>query len=209
LEIDPADIDEKLISDVSLMPEGLAQQMTDEQIVDLLAFLETLRQPVSIVGEFQAVGPLAEVDAEPAVDPKQAIDTSLPVRGADGRSQSWRRIRADAEGRIDLSALATVDPNQAIYLHVPVASPADLSASLVIESPAAGLRAWLNGRPLDLPDPSGDDPTRSVSVDLSRGSHDLILRLPGGSADPGIIATFVADAALEFRAVEGRKVSSR
>lgn len=209
LEIDPADIDEKLISDVSLMPEGLAQQMTDEQIVDLLAFLETLRQPVSIVGEFQAVGPLAEVDAEPVVDPKQAIDTSLPVRGADGRSQSWRRIRADAEGRIDLSALASVDPNQAIYLHVPVASPADLSATLVIESPAAGLRAWLNGRPLDLPDPSGDDPTRSVSVDLSRGAHDLILRLPGGSADPGIIATFVADAALEFRAVEGRKVSSR
>jgi putative membrane-bound dehydrogenase-like protein len=208
IEIDPADIDEKRTSDVSLMPEGLAQQMTDEQLVDLLAFLETLRQPVSIIGEFQAVGPLAEADGEPAVDPAAPIDTSLPVRGADGRSQSWRRLRADAEGRIDLSALAGPDASRAVYLHSPVASPADLPATLVVDSPAAGLRAWLDGKELDLPDPSGDDPTRSVSLDLTRGDHDLVIRLPGGP-DSGLVATFVANAPLEFRAPEGRKVSSR
>lgn len=208
MEIDPADIDERLTSDVSLMPEGLAQQMTDEQIVDMLAFLETLRKPVSIIGEFQAVGPLAETQDDPAIDPASPIDTSLPVRGADGRSQSWRRVRADAEGRIDLSALAGADPKRSVYLHAPVVSPADLPATLVIDSPAAGLRAWLDGRPLSLSDPSGDDLTRSVAVDLSRGAHDLILQLPGGS-DAGIVATFVADAPLEFRMPEGRKVSSR
>ncbi|RUL88731.1 c-type cytochrome [Tautonia sociabilis] len=208
IAVDPAEIDEKRVSDVSLMPEGLAQQMTDEQLVDLLAFLETLRKPVSIVGEFQAVGPLAEVEGEPAVDPSGPIDTSIDVRGADGRSQPWRRLRADAEGRVDLSALVGDDPKQAVYLHAPIVSPADLPATLVIDSPAAGLLAWLDGRPLELTDPSGDDPTRSVEVDLSRGAHDLILRLPCG-ADSGLVATFVADAPLEFRAPEGRKVSSR
>lgn len=208
IEIDPGDIDERRTSDVSLMPEGLAQQMTDAQLVDLLAFLETLKQPVSIVGEFQAVGPLAEADDDLAVDPAGPIDTSLPVRGADGRSQSWRRLRADAEGRIDLSALAGPEPDRAVYLHSPVVSPADLPATLVVDSPASGLRAWLDGEELDLPAPSGDDPTRAVSLDLSRGGHDLVLRLPGGP-DSGLVATFVADAPLEFRSPEGRKVSAR
>ena len=200
LVIDPAEIDEKRTADVSLMPEGLAQQMSDEQIVDLLAFLETLRQPVSIVGEFRAVGPLAEADSEPAVDPASAVDASLPVRGADGRVQAWRRLRADAEGRIDLAALsgAEAEGDLAIYLHTPVASPADLAATLVIDSPSGGLRAWLDGRPLDLPAPSGDDPARSVAVDLSRGNHDLLLRVPAGP-DAAVVATFVAAAPLEFR----------
>ena len=208
ITVDPAEIEQKRSSDVSLMPEGLAQQLTDDQIVDLLAFLETLRRPVSIVGEVQAVGPLADGDDGPAVDPEANLDTSLPVRGGDGRVQNWRRLRADAEGRIDLSALAGDDPAMAVYLHAPVVSPADLGTSLVLDTPAVDLRAWLDGRPITIPDPSGDDPTRSVDLDLSRGAHDLVIRLPGGP-DSSLVATFVADAPLEFRAPEGRKVSAR
>ena len=208
ITVDPAEIDQKRSSDVSLMPEGLAQQLTDDQIVDLLAFLETLKRPVSIIGEVQAVGPLADAPEGPAVDPAADLDTALPVRGADGRVQNWRRLRADAEGRIDLSALGGDDPDLAVYLHAPVSAPADLAATLVLDTPAADLRAWLDGQPLELPDPSGDDPTRSVPVDLSRGAHDLVIRLPSGP-DSALVATFVADAPLEFRAPEGRKVSAR
>ena len=35
----PATIEDRKTSDVSLMPEGLAQTMTDQELVDLLAFL--------------------------------------------------------------------------------------------------------------------------------------------------------------------------
>ena len=57
-------IEERRTSDVSLMPEGLAQTMTDQELVDLLAYLTTLKQPVSIVGQYQAIGPVHEPDGE-------------------------------------------------------------------------------------------------------------------------------------------------
>ena len=53
------EIEERRTSDVSLMPEGLAQTMTDQELVDLLAFLTTLQQPVSIVGQYHVVGPVS------------------------------------------------------------------------------------------------------------------------------------------------------
>ena len=50
VDLQPSSIEDRRTSDVSLMPEGLAQTMTDQEFVDLLAYLTTLRQPVSIVG---------------------------------------------------------------------------------------------------------------------------------------------------------------
>src|SRR5262249_53159086 len=54
------DVEARSGSDVSLMPEGLAETMSDQDLVDLLAFLSSLRQPVSIVGQYQVIGPLVE-----------------------------------------------------------------------------------------------------------------------------------------------------
>ncbi len=207
LIVRPGDVDERKTADVSLMPEGLAEAMTDQDIADMLAFLATLKQPVSIVGEYQAVGPLAESAGKPAIDPAAKPDPSAPIRGGDGKPVAWRRLRADAEGRIDLSSLGGTDPASAIYLHTPIAAPADLKARLVVEAPGA-VAAWLDGRPVDLAAPSGDDPARTAAIDLGRGPHDLLIRLPGG---PGgsLVTTLVADQPLEFRAAEGTKVSAR
>ncbi len=65
---EPGSIEDRRTSDVSLMPEGLAQTMTDQELVDLLAYLTTLKQPVSIVGQYQVIGPLARADGRPVVD---------------------------------------------------------------------------------------------------------------------------------------------
>ena len=53
------------------MPEGLAETMTDQELADLLSFLSTLRQPVSIVGQYHVIGPLAEAKDTPAFDPSR------------------------------------------------------------------------------------------------------------------------------------------
>ncbi len=66
--LQPSSIEDRRTSDVSLMPEGLAQTMTDEELVDLLAYLTTLRQPVSIVGQYHAVGPIHEASGAPTID---------------------------------------------------------------------------------------------------------------------------------------------
>ena len=83
-----ADVEERRTSETSLMPENLAATMSDGDLVDLLAYLEMLRRPVGVVGRLQAVGPVAGDGPDAA-----------------GDSPTWRRIDADAEGRIDLGPL--------------------------------------------------------------------------------------------------------
>ncbi|MBX6313334.1 MAG: c-type cytochrome [Isosphaeraceae bacterium] len=202
----PADIAEKKISEISLMPEGLAQALTEQDLVDLLAFLTTLKQPVSVVGRFDALGPLAEPGGRPALDPGTKFDPAARIKGADGQDLAWRRLEADAEGRVDLIPLVGTEPSRAIYLHAPVTSPVKQAAQLVLDT-RADVRAWLGGKELRLPAPSEDGP-RIVVVSLPKGTTDLLLRISGGP-QAALVATFVADRPVEFSPAEAAKVSAR
>jgi putative membrane-bound dehydrogenase-like protein len=192
----PADVEERKVTEVSLMPEGLAEAMTDRDLADLLAFLATLKEPVSIVGQYQIIGPAAARDDAP-MTPKSPSAAGKLV---------WRRALADAEGLVDLSTWAGDDPSKFAFLEAPVLAPEDIDARLVLDTPA-DLKAWLDGKELSIPAPTGDQP-RTVSLRLARGDHKLILRVAGGSK-AGLVTTFVAAKPLEFRTSEGTAVSGR
>jgi putative membrane-bound dehydrogenase-like protein len=196
--IRPADVEERNVTEVSLMPEGLAEAMTDRDLVDLLAFLSTLKEPVSIVGQYQAFGPTSEANGP--LSPKTMVVKSNPPKPA------WRRVTADAEGLVDLALLSGDDASKGAYLDTPVLAPEDLDARLVLDT-TADLKAWLDGKELALPAPTGDQP-RTLPVRLTRGDHELIIRVAGG-ARTGLVTTFVAGKPLEFRSSEGTAVSER
>ena len=70
IAIRPGDVEDRKTSDVSLMPDGLAQTMTDQELVDLLDYLSTLRKPVSIAGQYHVIGPLTEPSGQPVINPR-------------------------------------------------------------------------------------------------------------------------------------------
>ncbi len=80
-------IEDRRTSDVSLMPDGLAQGLTESELVDLIAFLHTLRQPVAIAGQYHVLGPLAETNDAPR---------GRPDGGRRPRCHGQRRTRAQA-----------------------------------------------------------------------------------------------------------------
>ena len=180
----PSEIEDRKSVEVSLMPEGLAGAMSDGDLVDLVAFLATLKEPVSVVGQFQVLGPV-EPEADAPRSPKSA-----------GGKGTWRRLTGNAEGLVDLAIPAGDDPAKVAYLATPVLAPEDLDAKLVLDTPA-DLKAWLDGKELALPAPSGDQP-RVVAVRLTKGDHELVVRVAGGSK-AGLVTTFVAPKPLEFR----------
>jgi putative membrane-bound dehydrogenase-like protein len=192
----PGDVEERTYSDVSLMPEGLAESLNDGELVDLLAFLSSLRQPVSVVGQYQVIGPLVEKDGMPALDPSRKVDLGLHRHGPSGQRLSWRRLDANAEGQADLTTLIGGDDKHVAYAYVPVVSPAEQEARLVLDTRDA-LKVWLNGKPLDLPSSRGDAP-RTVTVTLPKGSSELLLRIPGGP-DAALVTTFAANRPLAFQ----------
>lgn len=165
------EIEERTLSDVSLMPEGLAETMDDGQLVDLVAYLATLRRPVSVVG-------LAEVAAG-SVDPETG-------RGADGSALAWRRATADAESRIALPGSGSP-----ATMRVPIVSPIPQSARIVLDAaPGAEVRAWLDGRPLAIDD--------EATVELPAGRSELLVETRGGSS-ASIAAAIVSDKPVEFQ----------
>jgi putative membrane-bound dehydrogenase-like protein len=190
--IRPADIEERKVSEVSLMPERLAEAMNDGNLVDLLAFLTTLKEPVSIVGQYQAAGPMTPKGDTPPTSKSKGI--------------AWRRVLANAEGLVDLSPSTGDDASKVAYLATPVLATEDIDAKLVLDT-TADLKTWLDGKELSIPAPTGDHP-RTVSLRLAKGDHELVLRASGG-AKSGLVTTFVAAKPLEFRSTEGAAVSGR
>jgi putative membrane-bound dehydrogenase-like protein len=191
-----SEIEARQISEVSLMPESLAQSMTEQELVDVVAFLATLKKPVSILGQARAIGPLSSE----AVDPTKKIDVGSEVKGPNG-SLRWRTVVANAEGTLDLAPLAGGESNQAAYLEAVMTASSDQDATLVIDT-RADAKAWLGGKPIELTAGAGGR-TRSARIRLSKGSTELVVRIPGGP-NTSIVATVVADRPVEFGTIDAR-----
>lgn len=166
-------IEERRLSDVSLMPEGLVANFTEEEFVDLVSFLATLRQPVSVVGQFQVQGPI------PAPQGSDA-----PVPGGE-----WRRVDANVEGIADLAPFAGKAGECAI-VRVPIISPVAQAVRLVPDTKAK-VRGVLNRKAVD--------PAGAGEIQLPQGQSELLLIVEGGGPAAGLALTFVSDRPLEFR----------
>ncbi|HEV3166816.1 MAG TPA: c-type cytochrome, partial [Isosphaeraceae bacterium] len=206
MSLKSTDIEDKKVSEVSLMPEGLAETLSDGDLVDLLAFLSTLKQPVSIVGQYHVAGPIEEHDAARVASSGGRIDVSAPLTAAGGPAGSWRRLAANAESLLDLASLGSGGPERTLLLYTPVISGVEQQARFVLDT-KADARVWLNGKKLDLPAPSeGKPPT--TSVHLPKGKSDLLILLPTGP-NASLVTSLVAPQPLEFSATQEGKVSGR
>jgi putative membrane-bound dehydrogenase-like protein len=188
----PGDVEERRVSETSLMPENLAGTMSDGDLVDLLAYLGTLRKSVGVVGRLRAVGPIA------GEGPAGKLDGEGTVPDGAGRLLSWRRADADAEGRVDLGPFAA--PGKAVLAWTPILSPEAQEATLVVDGPAEA-SAWLDGRRVELTRAEADGPATAV-VSLPAGRADLLIRLKAGAGVEGawLAATIVAPAPVAFDA---------
>jgi putative heme-binding domain-containing protein len=201
ISLRPGDIEERKTSDLSLMPEGLAQTMSVQELVDLIAYLSSLRVPVSIVGQYHLLGPLPEAGDEAVMAPGGKVDLSATVRGPQGQELNWRRFDANAEGLADLTTIVTGSPGNVAYVFTPVTSPVEQRARLVVDT-QSGLAVWLNGKPVisSFPARPASVP-REVDVDLPRGPSTLLIRLNPGTglaAQVTVVTTIVADQPVSF-----------
>jgi putative membrane-bound dehydrogenase-like protein len=201
VSVEPRLVEDRRTSDVSLMPEGLAQTMTTQAVVDLLSYLTTLRRPVSIVGEYQVIGPLYEPNGVKLIDPTSLPEMRAPLADGQGHQLSWRRLTANIEGQADLSLVAAGDLKNAAYAVIPVTSPVGQPIQLVIESPVE-VHAWLNGKPVSFSARSRKQGApQDAIVDLPAGSSRLLFRLvcdARAEAQARLVTTFVSDQPVGF-----------
>jgi putative heme-binding domain-containing protein len=160
--IQKKDIEDITVQDKSLMPEGLANNMTVQDFRDLVRYL--MASPY--LTEVAVAGPFAAKDG-PAVDPAN------PLQSAAGK---WSWPVVGSPGRIPLAPSAK--GQAVVYVAAEVTAPAALRTRLQL---GAGhpVRAWLNGRAVyegktgdaAAPDQAG------VDVELRPGTNRLLFQV--------------------------------
>jgi hypothetical protein len=184
--------------------------MTDQELVDLLAYLTTLRRPVSIVGQYHVIGPLDQSDAKSRIDPVTIVDVDTSIDDGHGRKLSWRRLDANTEGLVDLTPFTVADradskaaPSALAFL--PVTSPVGQKGLLALDTTAEAT-AWLNGKPVPLSGAaSGGLEPKTAAIELPAGTSSLLIRVAPGAAAKGkitLVTTLVVDQPVGFSRAE-------
>ena len=184
------DIEDRKTSDVSLMPEGLAQSMNEQELVDLVAYLGSLRDPVSVVGRYQGAGPISEPDARALSSPDSHAPGKLVLRG----------LTADAEGQVDLSRFLGDAADRGAVVATPLVSPVAQKGRLVLET-TAPVSAWLDGKPLELTtETAGKGAWREAGIELPRGTSRLViwLKKDAKNSDGRLVTTLVSTRPVGF-----------
>jgi putative membrane-bound dehydrogenase-like protein len=167
----------------SLMPEDVVAALTEDELVDLVAYLETLRTAAYTPESFRVHGPY------PAESMAAALDkiTDPPAEGG-------KLLRPDARGYFDLAALhGAAGVNSASYLVTTIESPADQDAEVRLGTDD-GAKLWVNGAEVfktaatRAAEPNQD----AVKVRLKKGPNAVMLKVANGNNPHGAYLTILS-----------------
>ena len=157
----------------SLMPEGLAEQMTRQELIDLLRFLYELGR----LGPYQ-VNRQPWIRTWEVLRPSKRVmylirRQSLQLAAQDHPEFSWQRVYSTVQGTLPREELPVLQlrgtSGRRVVLRNVVAM--DRPGEVVLEIPAwQGVQMWIDGRP---------EPVQPrVRLQLGRGRHRLCFAVP-------------------------------
>jgi putative membrane-bound dehydrogenase-like protein len=173
---------EELIQDAkSLMPDGVAAQLSYQEFVDLVAFLKDRPAQEGLRGlmlQAWAAGPFGpSLDDEegplPTPDPRQS------VARPGGPPVPWQLLSVEGEGRFNLRSAFPVENASAfvlVYVHAPAARQSEWT--LWFDD---AVKLWVNGKPVfESRDLHAD---QRVAFPLEAGRNTLLFRVVNGPGD--------------------------
>lgn len=198
-------IDKRTKGTKSIMPEDLAAQVTEEELVDLVEYLFTLKTPALAVDSWHVVGPFDNGSGMEGLDkvfpPEKSIDLTAKYDGKGGKT-SWKTVRAGPGGYVDLQAFFTPDSNGIVsYLTCEIESPADQDATVLLGSDD-GAKLWVNDKLLHTTKltraalPEQD----TVKLKLKKGNNRVLLKINNGDGGHGFYFTILAEQELKMAA---------
>ncbi len=196
------EIESRTKNPVSLMPEDIVRVLTEEELVDLVEYLTTLKTPALSLPSWRVAGPFPNGPNDEGLDrdfgPEKAIDLQATYAGKGGPVR-WRTVTADAQGYVDLRALHESQSDQSVsYLLGTIESPADQDVKFLLGTDD-GAKLWVNDQLVyttrkhraAVP---GED---TVAVKLRKGRNRLLLKVANGDGPHGFYLTIISDQELQ------------
>jgi putative membrane-bound dehydrogenase-like protein len=187
----------------SLMPEDLVVQLSEDELIDLVEYLFTLRTAALAVDRWDIIGPFDNGSGMEGLDrvfePEKRIDLKATYPGKHGKV-SWRTVKPGAGGYVDLMAhFAPHSDNIVSYLTREIVSPADQEATVLLGSDD-GAKLWINGtlvyttKATRAAAPEQD----RVKVKLKKGTNRILLKINNGNNPHGFYLTVLTEQELKL-----------
>jgi putative membrane-bound dehydrogenase-like protein len=197
-------------SAVSLMPDSLVAALTEDDLIDLVEYMMTLKTAALTPDSWAVIGPFTrirnsgfDVDYGPEktpFDPKATFpEWTGPSSGRKPKDLGWRTIHPDAKGYLDLAALhGEAGKDSLSYLYRAIESPAEQSAEFLIGSDD-GCKLFVNGEAvLTVKETRAAAPAQNrVTVKLKAGKNAVLLKVVNGNNPHGAYVTILSEQELK------------
>jgi putative membrane-bound dehydrogenase-like protein len=201
-KIDKKDIEERQKSQKSLMPDNLLVYMTEDNLVDIVAYLFEQKTPALGMDWWHIVGPFDNGDGdagfERVLPPEKGIDLKASYPGKSGTVR-WQIVKPDAKGYVDLQAFYAPNSEQIVsYLTREIESPVDQEATILLGADDCS-RLWVNGEVVHTSrDHNAAAPEQyTMKVKLKKGVNRILLKINNGAGPHGLYFTMLAEQELK------------
>jgi putative heme-binding domain-containing protein len=167
---------------ISIMPEDVIAALNEEELIDLVAYLETLKVAALTPDSFDIAGPFKAESMDKALDTK-----FLPEPGGKVEKATWKAIRPDGKGYFDLAAMhGNKAANSASYMYTEIESPAEQAAEILLGADD-GARLWVNGKEVFITreTKAAAPEQHKVAVKLAKGKNTVMLKVANGDGPHG------------------------
>src|SRR5206468_1878825 len=129
---------------VSLMPDNVAGAITEEDLVDLVEYLTTLKTPALTPATWLVAGPFRGEGRADAFDQVFEPEKGAGPAGVNPAAR-WRGVAVDGTGYVDLQAhLGTAGSSSVAYVARAIESPVDQDARILLGTHGPA-KVWING----------------------------------------------------------------
>jgi putative membrane-bound dehydrogenase-like protein len=201
-KINKKDIESRVKSPKSLMPDDLLAYMTEDDLVDIVAYLFEQKTPALTMDWWHIVGPFDngtdDAGFERVLPPEKSVDLQASYTGKSGRVK-WKTVKPDAKGYVDLQAWYAPDSEQIVsYLYREIESPVDQEATILLGADDCS-RLWLNGEVVHASrDHNAATPEQyTVKGKLKKGVNRILLKINNGAGPHGVYFTLLAEQELK------------
>lgn len=176
----------------SIMPSDLLAFMTEDDLVDIVDYLFTLKTPTLALDRWSIVGPFDNGESDAGFNkpfaPEQSaeIDLNAKYPGKSGEVR-WQTVKPDEKGYVDLQAFYKGQSDNIVsYLYGEIESSADQEALVLVGTDDAA-KLWLNGKPVyeNRVHRAATPEQESVKVSLKKGRNRLLLKINNGNGSHG------------------------
>jgi putative membrane-bound dehydrogenase-like protein len=201
-KIEANQIDSRSKSLKSLMPEDLLRYMSEDELLDVVEYLFTLKTPALALEAWHIAGPFDNGDNDAGLDkaypPEKGVDLKAVYDGKLGKV-AWQTVKPDGQGYVDLQAFfAPNSDNIVSYLYREIESPVDQDATILLGSDD-GCKLWLNGKLVhtDRSHRAAVPEQDHVRVKLTKGKNVILLKINNGNGAHGFYFTILAEQELK------------